>query len=83
LPFEVFVAKKIKISNGDLTAIVYEEIKQAPDCPMGIHVAIVPAERSGWRVLMSPAQRKKYLACVKRVEAIEKQLRAVYDLVRD
>jgi hypothetical protein len=29
------VAKKIKMSNGDLTAILYEEIKQAADCPMG------------------------------------------------
>jgi hypothetical protein len=77
------VAKKIKISNGDLTAIFYEEIKQAPDCPTGIHVAIVPAERPGWRVLMSPAQRKKYPACVKRIEVIEKQLRAVYDLAGD
>jgi hypothetical protein len=83
LSFELFVTKKIKISHGDLIAILDEEIKQAPDCPMGTHVAIVPAVRPGWRVVDEPGAAGKIPACVKRVEAIEKQLRVIYDLVGD
>jgi hypothetical protein len=31
------VAKKTKISNGDLTALFYERIRASSGCPVGIH----------------------------------------------
>ena len=77
------MAKKARISNGDLTAIFYERLRQASDCPLGTHVAIIPVGRSGWTALMSAIQRTQRPACAKRVEEIERQLRAIYELARD
>jgi hypothetical protein len=77
------VAKKTKISNGDLTALFHERLKQSPECPDGIKIAIIPDERLGWTALMGPTQRTRHPLCAKRVEAIQKQLRATYELARD
>lgn len=74
---------KTKISNGDLTALFWERLKQSSDCPLGVSVAIIPLERSGWRALIPHLHRRKYPACAKRVEAIEKQLKAAYNLAED
>ena len=38
---------KTKISNGDLMALFFVEMRQSPDFPIGMHVAIIP-EGSGW-----------------------------------
>jgi hypothetical protein len=74
---------KTKISNGDLTALFSERIRETPHCPVGVSVAIVPDEQSGWIALMTKVQRNRYPECSKRVEAIQKQLRATYDLAGD
>ena len=74
---------KTKISNGDLTAIFNELLREAQDCPLGINLAITPDSGSGWTVLMSKAQRVRHPVCAERVEAIQKRLRAIYDLARD
>ena len=78
------MAKKTKISNGELTAIFHERITGSPDWPQqGISIAIVPSEPHGWTVLMSARQQKQHPDCSKRIEAIQKQLRAIYVLARD
>jgi hypothetical protein len=46
-------------------------------------VAIVPDKRSGWTAMMNKVQRNRYPECAKRVEAIQKQLRAIHDLAED
>jgi hypothetical protein len=75
--------KKTKISNGDLTALFSERIRETPHCPVGMSVAIVPDKRSGWTAMMNKVQRNRYPECAKRVEAIQKQLRAIHDLAED
>ena len=78
------MAKKIKISNGDLTALFYERIRASDGgSEQAIGLAIAPVQPSGWTALIMPSQRKKHPQLAKRVEAIQKQLRATYVLARD
>jgi len=74
---------KTKISNADLTAIFYERIARSPDCPLGIQLAIIPVEPSGWTARMNTGQRSRHPLCAKRFDMVLKQLRATYDLARD
>ena len=74
---------KTKIANSELEGIVYERMKAAGFPANSISIAIVPSERHGWTALISPRQRKINLAAVKKVEEIQKQLRATYDLKGD
>jgi len=76
---------KTTISNGDLAAIFYEKIKGGSDCPTGIAIAIVPVKStvSGWMALTNPGDRIRHPLCARHIEAIQKQLREVYNLARD
>jgi hypothetical protein len=74
------VAKKTKISNGDLTALFYERIRASSGCPVGIHLAIVPNKTYGWTALMNPTQRDKHPVFAKRFDALLAELRETYDL---
>jgi hypothetical protein len=54
------VTKKTKVSNGDLTALFYERMRDAPGFPQqDISIAIVPSEPHGWTALISARQRKQ------------------------
>ena len=75
------VAKKI-ISNTDLTAIFEEKLRSFGDCPVGVTIAIVPTPGS-WAVMTSHHMRTKFPLCVRRAEAIQKQLRQIYVLAKD
>ena len=75
------VAKKI-ISNGDLTALFAERLRAFADCPTGVTIAIVPGP-DGWQAMTSHHTRTKFPLCARRVGAIQKQLRQIYDLAKD
>jgi hypothetical protein len=75
------VAKKT-ISNGDLTALFAERLRAFAHCPAGVTIAIVPGA-DGWQAVTSHYTRTKFPLCVRRVEAIQKQLRQIYDLAKD
>jgi hypothetical protein len=75
------VAKKT-ISNGDLAALFTERLKSFADCPTGVTIAIVPAP-DGWQAVTSHHTRTKFPLCARRVEAIQKQLRKIYNLAKD
>jgi len=77
------VVDKTKLANADLLAIFYEELKQLPDCPTGISLAIVPNRALGWTAIMSPAQRSKFPLFGKRFDELLTHLRKRYDLARD
>jgi hypothetical protein len=72
---------KTTISSSDLIWLFYERLKESTDCRGSRpSIAIVPSPGVGWTALMSPKQRVKLPLCAKRVEAIQKELRAVYVL---
>jgi hypothetical protein len=75
---------KTRISSTDLTALIAERLKQFSECPDGFQIAIVPAAcESGWSVVMNSGKRLRHPLCVRRIEAIEKQLRRIYVLAKD
>jgi hypothetical protein len=78
-----YVARKTKISNGDLTALFYERIREDPGCPPGINLAIVPVAPSGWTALTTSRPRTKNPLCAERFEAVLAELRKTYDLAKD
>jgi hypothetical protein len=73
---------KMKISSPDLTALFAERL---PECPDGFMIAIVPTDfnEAGWSAVMNWGQRSRHPKCARRVQAIEKQLRQIYDLAKD
>ena len=75
------VAKKT-ISNGDLTALFAERLRAFADCPTGVTIAIVPGP-DGWQAMTNHHTRTKFPLCARRVGAIQKQLRQIYDLAKD
>jgi hypothetical protein len=75
------VAKKT-ISNGDLTALFAERLRTFADCPAGVTIAIVPIP-DGWQAVISHHTRTKFPLCARRVKAIQKQLREIYELAKD
>ena len=76
---------KTKISSADLTALFAERLKRFPECPDGFMIAIVPTDfnEAGWSAVMNSGQRSRHSKCARRVQAIEKQLRQIYDLAKD
>jgi hypothetical protein len=75
------VAKKT-ISNGDLAALFTERLKSFAGCPVGVTIAIVPGP-DGWQAVTSHHTRTKFPLCARRVQAIQKQLRKIYNLAKD
>jgi hypothetical protein len=75
------VAKKT-ISNGDLTALFDQRLRTFADCPTGVTIAIVPGS-DGWQAVISHHTRTKFPLCARRVAAIQKRLRKIYDLAKD
>jgi hypothetical protein len=76
--------KKISVSNGALTMIVWRKIRTYPECPSnGAPIAIVPVGgRSEWQVLIAPYIVKKYPLCAKRVAKVQAELQKIYALAR-
>lgn len=74
---------KTKISSPDLAWIFLERLRAFRDCPVGIAVAIVEDEKSGWRAI-SPRQRGALRTIpLARFEAIQRDLQRVYQLAVD
>jgi hypothetical protein len=77
------VAKKTKLSNGDLAAKFYERLKEFAGCPSSVSLAIVPSKDHGWTALLSPAARKRHPAFARRFDQLASQFRQEYDLAKD
>jgi hypothetical protein len=77
------VAKKMKLSNGDLAAKLYDRLKETLGCPRSISLAIAPDKTHGWIALLSPTERRRNPVFAERFDELIRILRAMYDLARD
>jgi hypothetical protein len=76
------MAKKA-ISSTDLIWLFHERLREFDDYPKsGLSIAIAPEPNVGWTVLLDPRQQTKHPACARRVRALQKQFREMYDLKR-
>jgi hypothetical protein len=72
------------ISSTDLIWIFHEKLEAFDDCSEGAPIAIVPASDVGcWIAVMSAKSRTQNPICARRVEAIQKELREIYVLMKD
>jgi hypothetical protein len=79
----ITVAKKPKLSNGDLAAKLYERLQGITGCPSSLTLAITPSQAHGWTALLSPAQRKRHPTFAQRFDRLVAQFRQEYDLAKD
>ena len=77
------MAKKTKLSNGDLAAKFYDRLKGIAGCPLSVSLAIAPSKTHGWTALLSPAERKRKPISGQRFDRLVEQLRQEYDLAND
>lgn len=72
-------------TNAELTAMIYERMKGFAECPPNMKVVVVHevSPDPGWTALTNPQDNIAYADCAKRVNAAVRELRAIYDLVKD
>ena len=73
---------KTKISSTDLIWIFREKLSSFDDCSPSIPIGIVPSD-NGWIAVTPARYRTGHPICVRRIKALEKQLREVYVLAKD
>ena len=74
------MAKK-RIASVDLGWIILEQLKEEKEFPLGMSLAVVPDEESGWRTIINARDRKRMRPSVeRRLAAVEKKLQSVYTL---
>jgi hypothetical protein len=74
------MAKK-RIASADLGWIILEQLKEEKEFPIGMSLAIIPDEVSGWRTIINAGGRRRMRPSVeRRLAAIENELRGVYKL---
>jgi hypothetical protein len=74
---------RTRISSTDLVALFFERLREFPDCPVGLPIAVVPsdANASGWMAITGGRYRDPIY--LKRIAEIEKELRKQYVLAKD
>jgi hypothetical protein len=73
---------KIKISTTDLVWIFTEKLRSFDECFPGTDIAIVPS-KDGWTAVTGSRRRIEHPGYARRIEQIQKQLRAIYVLAKD
>jgi len=74
------MAKK-RIASVDLGWIILEQLKEEKEFPVGMSLAVIPDEESGWRTIINAKDRKRMGPSVeRRLAAVEKKLQDVYKL---
>lgn len=73
---------KTKISSTDLVWIFREKLSSFNDCSPSIAIAVVPSSH-GWTAVTNKRENVRRPKCVRRIELIERELRAVYVLEKD
>jgi hypothetical protein len=74
------MAKK-RIASVDLGWIILEQLKEEKEFPVGMSLAVIPDEESGWRTIINAKDRKYMRPSVeRRLAAVEKKLQDVYKL---
>ena len=74
------MAKK-RIASVDLAWIILEELKEEKEFPVGMSLAVIPDEESGWRTIINAGGRSRMRPSVeRRLAAVENELRCVYKL---
>ena len=74
------MAKK-RISSVDLSYVIHEQLREDRSIPSTILLAVVSDSKDGWRVVVGKRSRS-YVSPegARRLEAIQRKLRAVYQL---
>jgi hypothetical protein len=80
---EIEKMRKTRISSPDLAWIFLERLKAFKDCPLGIVVAIVPDQKSGWLAILPKPKGSSRPLPRGRFEAIQRDLQRVYQLEAD
>ena len=74
------MAKK-RIASVDLGWIILEQLKDEKEFLVGMSLAVIPDEESGWRTIINAKDRKYMRPSIeRRLAAIENKLRGVYKL---
>ena len=74
------MAKK-RIASVDLGWIILEQLKDEKEFPVGMSLAVIPDEESGWRTIINAKDRKHMRPSVeRRLAAVENKLRGIYTL---
>lgn len=71
------MAKK-RVSNGDLTFIFTEKMRDYDECGQA-SIAIVP-DGDTWRAILTHGKNQTAILCRRRMELVQKQLREIYAL---
>ena len=74
------MAKK-RIASVDLGWIILGELSEEKEFPVGMSLAVVPDDESGWRTIINAKDRKRMGPSVeRRLATVEKKLQGVYTL---
>ena len=74
------MAKK-RIASVDLGWIILEQLKDEKEFLVGMSLAVIPDEESGWRTIINAKDRKYMRPSVeRRLVAVEKKLQSIYTL---
>jgi hypothetical protein len=74
------MAKK-RIASVDLGWIILEQLKDEKEFLVGMSLAVIPDEESGWRTIINAKDRKYMRPSVeRRLAAVEKKLQSIYTL---
>ena len=74
------MAKK-RIASVDLGWIILEQLKDEKEFLVGMSLAVIPDEESGWRTIINAGGRKRMRPSVeRRLADVEKKLQGVYKL---
>ena len=75
---------RTKISSTDLIWIFHQKMAVFEDCPhYKISIAIVPTPNAGWKALTTRSVQVRRPLWARRIEAIQNELREVYQLAND
>lgn len=77
------MANRKRISSADLSWRFFEAMRGDEAFHLGMSVAVVPDPKLGWRAVIAGRNRKMSTAAQKRLETIEKRLRARFALSDD
>jgi L-amino acid N-acyltransferase YncA len=75
---------KIRITADELSNFIYDKLIEGDVCPRGFPIAVIPDKSTpaGWAIVSTSRNRERYPECAARIEAVQKELRALYVLRR-
>jgi hypothetical protein len=75
--------RRKRVSNVDLTWMIFERFREEVSDQRGLSVAVVPDTKLGWRAVLNGRRSKLSPVAFRKFRSIENDLRSNYALARD